>query len=397
MTSTMTPAIRAALTAADVPSWVARLRLCLAANTPALLVGPPGVGKTDLVRASHDALFPDLPLVTIIVSQTDPSELNGLPVVMPDGTVAKASWSWVDALCASGGGTVFLDELTTAPPASQAAAMRLVLERVVGDTALPDTVRFVAAANPTDCAAGGWELAAPLANRLAHIEVGRYGTTAECAALSADLTPGWCGWALARYTATDAEREASALVAGFVSSNPSVLFAFPSEESQRSGAWASPRSWATYCRVLATAIDAGARDAGLDLAAAFVGRGEAAAFRSFARTSGLPRALDLLEGRATYQWDRARADLARAVLLGAATTAVHHDVDDRGRAALIEAAWSLVNGACGASLKEATIGAAKVLRQWRKGSKAPAAMGAEEANAVRALGKALSDVLAATR
>src|SRR5207248_8810483 len=45
-------------------------------------------------------------------------------------------------------GLLFLDELTTAPPAVQAAMLRVVLERVVGDVTLPPAVRVVAAANP---------------------------------------------------------------------------------------------------------------------------------------------------------------------------------------------------------------------------------------------------------
>lgn len=40
----------------------------------------------------------------------------------------------------------------------------------MGAYALPDTVRIVAAANPPDVAASGWELSAPLANRFVHIQ-----------------------------------------------------------------------------------------------------------------------------------------------------------------------------------------------------------------------------------
>jgi len=45
-----------------------------------------------------------------------------------------------------GRGILFLDEITTAPPAVQAALLRVVLERVVGDVALPEAVSVVAAA-----------------------------------------------------------------------------------------------------------------------------------------------------------------------------------------------------------------------------------------------------------
>ena len=57
------------------------------------------------------------------------------------------------------------DEISTAPPAVQAALLRVVLERTVGDLRLPDAVSLVAAANTPEQAAGGWELSPPLANR----------------------------------------------------------------------------------------------------------------------------------------------------------------------------------------------------------------------------------------
>jgi MoxR-like ATPase len=67
------------------------------------------------------------------------------------------------------GGLIFLDELTTAPPAVQAALLRAVVDVAFADLELdPERVTLVAAANPPDEAAGGWDLAPPLANRFVH-------------------------------------------------------------------------------------------------------------------------------------------------------------------------------------------------------------------------------------
>jgi hypothetical protein len=58
---------------------------------------------------------------------------------------------------------IFLDELTTT------ALLRAVVDRALGDLQLdPSRVMIIAAANPSDQAAGGWELAAPLTNRFLH-------------------------------------------------------------------------------------------------------------------------------------------------------------------------------------------------------------------------------------
>ena len=144
--------------------------------------------------------------------------------------------------------------------------------------------------------------------------------------------------------------------------------------------------------IRARGAEVGGWDTALDLCAAFVGHGAASAFRSFAKTSGLPSPRDLLEGSDSYQYDRARADLARAVLLGCSTEAIHGDVAtaaDRER--LVEAAWSQVLAACDAGLSEATPDAAKALATWRRDdSGQPLKKGADEAEACRRLAKVIA-------
>src|SRR5204862_8275965 len=97
----------------------------------------------------------------------------GLPVVVRgEANGARVDFApprWAVDLAHAGRGIAFFDEISTAPPAVQAALLRVVLERTVGDLALPDAVAVVAAANPPEQAAEGWDLSAPLANRLCHL------------------------------------------------------------------------------------------------------------------------------------------------------------------------------------------------------------------------------------
>ena len=71
---------------------------------------------------------------------------------------------------------VFLDELTTVPPTTQAAMLRLLTENVCGELQLPDYepgkggVVYLCASNAVEWAAGGQEIQAPMANRLWHGE-----------------------------------------------------------------------------------------------------------------------------------------------------------------------------------------------------------------------------------
>src|SRR5262245_30124094 len=147
------------------------LTLAVAADLPVLLWGEPGIGKTAALNQLADAL--DLPLTTVIASVHEPSDFSGLPVVGADPAVQgvpMAPPDWAVRLVRAGRGLLFLDELSTAPPAVQAALLRLVLERRVGALRLPPGVRIVAAANPRGSAADGWDLSAPLANRFVHLQ-----------------------------------------------------------------------------------------------------------------------------------------------------------------------------------------------------------------------------------
>ena len=145
---------------------VEALGVAVAARVPVLLWGAPGTGKTSAIRAMAGAM--GLPCETVIASIREPSDFAGLPIVV-GGEVRFAPPAWARRLAEAGHGVLFLDELSTAPPAVQAALLRVVLERAVGDLTLPDAVAVVAAANPPEQAADGWDLSAPLANRLCHL------------------------------------------------------------------------------------------------------------------------------------------------------------------------------------------------------------------------------------
>ena len=129
-------------------STVEALGTGIAAGVPVLLWGAPGTGKTSLIRAIADTA--GLPCEVVIASIREPSDFAGLPIIdRGDGSrspsVVFAPPSWATALSAAGRGLAFFDEISTAPPAVQAALLRVVLERTVGDLALPDAVSVVAA------------------------------------------------------------------------------------------------------------------------------------------------------------------------------------------------------------------------------------------------------------
>ncbi|MFJ7232280.1 AAA family ATPase [Streptomyces tendae] len=232
------------------------LTLAVAADLPVLLWGEPGIGKTAALTQLATAL--DLPLTTVIASVHEPSDFSGLPVVGDDPAeqgVPMAPPDWAVRLVRAGRGLLFLDELSTAPPAVQAALLRLVLERRIGALRLPPGVRIVAAANPRSSAADGWELSPPLANRFVHLQwthdqdvvVRGLGGTWPRATLPS-LDPSGLAAAV---------RHARRAVCEFLTARPALVHRLPSGETRRGGAWPSPRSWEMTLSLIAFATAAG--------------------------------------------------------------------------------------------------------------------------------------------
>ena len=217
----------------------------MAARVPVLLWGAPGTGKSSVVQSLAHSL--GWPCEVVIASIREPSDFGGLPVVT-DGGVTFAPPSWATRLVDAGRGLLFLDEISTAPPAVQAALLRVVLERTVGDLRLPDDVVVVAAANPPDQAADGWDLSAPLANRFCHLPWATdaatvaEGFTAGFATPSVPHLPGLGEGAL---------RRAKADIAAFLLLRPSLVTMPPLDRSAAGRAWPSPRSWEMAARLVA--------------------------------------------------------------------------------------------------------------------------------------------------
>jgi hypothetical protein len=109
------------------------LTLAVAADLPVLLWGEPGIGKTAALTQLAEAL--DLPLTTVIASVHEPSDFSGLPVVGNDPAVQgvpMAPPDWAVRLVRAGRGLLFLDELSTAPPAVSGGSARSGCRRAYG-------------------------------------------------------------------------------------------------------------------------------------------------------------------------------------------------------------------------------------------------------------------------
>jgi len=221
-----------------------------------LVSGPPGCGKSRTVEAFARAMHRQC--YTLIGSLREPADVGGYPYPVqgenPYMAVMPPKWAQD---CQHGQHVLFIDELTTCPPAVQAALLGVIAENRVGDAVLPDTVWKLAACNPPDCAANGSELEPPLANRLCHltwetdVDAWQRGMGNALGFPSPSFVPLPTDWekCIGRNTA---------MVAAFHKHKPGLLEAYPKERAKASGAWPSMRSWTNgaICAAAMEAIDA---------------------------------------------------------------------------------------------------------------------------------------------
>src|SRR4026208_1517394 len=106
------------------------------------MTGFPGVGKTastTRLESGFDRAGIKCKVIVLIGSIREPQDFGGFPVSTPDG-VRLLPMAWArDALRLAEDGhmvVVFLDELTTVPPTTQAAMLRLLTENVCGELTL---------------------------------------------------------------------------------------------------------------------------------------------------------------------------------------------------------------------------------------------------------------------
>ncbi|MEV0312069.1 AAA family ATPase [Nonomuraea fuscirosea] len=339
------------------------LSIAVSAGVPALLWGSPGTGKTSAVLSLAESL--NWPIEVVIGSIREPSDFAGLPVIA-DGTMRLAPPAWAQRLATAGHGLLFLDELTTAPPAVQAAMLRVVLERTVGDLRLPDKVRIVAAANPPEEAADGWDLAAPLANRLVHLDWPVDGRRIARGLAIGFPRPPLSGFE--RPASPEEVARARAVVAAFLEVRPTLAIQVPSGDAAGKG-WPSPRSWEAAARLLAACRSAAASSEVLAvLVAGAVGEGAALEFLSWLERLDLPDPMAVLADPDAFELPR-RGDRAFAVLTSVVAVAVADGSGD-----LWDAAWRVIAKAARTAPDVATLAARALAQRRPPGARLPMAL-----------------------
>jgi MoxR-like ATPase len=201
---------------------------CITARLPILLVGKPGVGKSDVVAQAAAEAGADLLISHPAVA--DPTDAKGLPwaeagathaTFLPFGDLAQA-------MAATKPLVWFLDDLGQASPAVQASFMQLILARRVNGHKLPECVVFVAATNRREDRAGVSGILEPVKSRFATI---------------VEMEPGLDDW-----TVWATQNSIRAEVIAFLRFRPELLIDFkPTADMKNSPC---PRTWASASKIL---------------------------------------------------------------------------------------------------------------------------------------------------
>ena len=305
---------------------------------PIMMWGQPGVGKSDIVKQVARSL--GRLVVDIRLLLKDPTDLSGIPYFNPDSkrmeyaapSELPPSMSELDHLknvaseikieasdvsnvpptdreiaeinrkmdagevnnmtdyekakvmymVSSGNAVIFLDEISAAPPAVQAAALQLVLDRRVGTYVLPDSVSLIAAGNRSEDNSVHFSMPTPLRNRFSHFNV------------HTDFES-WEQWAI--------ENRVHHAVVGYLKAHNANLNKFD-PKNRHEYAFATPRSWEFVSRVLwALSDDNGQIGKGnharlQNQVYSMVGAGVGSEFMASFETLGqLPDPMDILEGK----------------------------------------------------------------------------------------------------
>lgn len=316
---------------------------------PVILWGDPGTGKTSFIQSLGRAI--GVLVEVVIASIREPSDFAGLPVIT-NGYMELAPPSWASRLTEAGGGLLFLDEISTAPPSVQSALLRVVRDKVVGDLPLPEEVMVVAAANPPEQTVG-WDLTAPMANRFIHID------------WEVDVGD-WCqgmmsGWRdpLVPVLPEDWKKEIvtyQGLVGSFIHRRPELQKQVPGDESKAGRAWPSGRSWDSLaiCQTACQSI-AAKPEVVANLFSGCVGAGPALEYINWLEAMDLPDPRDILsnptKARLPEEDDRLFA------VLNAVVTESVRDLDHRKWVSC----WKVLGRAAKANKADIAVIAAEVL------------------------------------
>lgn len=202
------------------------------ARVPVLVLGEPGIGKTEIFRQAvlHESIQGALFERRMLRYQ--PTDVNGLP--FPNKERTKTTWLAADFFPdeSAGPGILFADEITALMPAMQAAVYSIFEDTRGTETiTLPDNVVPMAAGNQVGQGAVAHKMSTALLSRFAQVYVAKVNPLK------------WCNWALDNGVNTE--------LVYHIKARPEMLHRFDPKRAELP--FACPRSIVNLSRFLAHA------------------------------------------------------------------------------------------------------------------------------------------------
>ena len=281
--------------------------------------GPPGASKTATTRALAREL--NIPYVSVKPGAKGEG-FFGVIGVPENNMISFPAPRWAEELkdtCA----IVDLDEINTAPPLIQSSMLGMLQEKEIGSSHLGPRVRLFASTNETEDAAGGWDLAPAISNRLGHLEwpdpdINIWSN--HMSSISSNLLNEPTN--KERYASVIAiERsvleqhplawaKASGIITGFLKVRPNLLRNQPdSTNPDSSKAWCSPRTWEYACHALTSSMIHGLSEEETEtFIECFVGTAAQSELSIWMHEQDLVDPLELLSGTVTFKHNPQRLD-----------------------------------------------------------------------------------------
>lgn len=285
------------------------------------IMGDPGIGKTETVRALTNAF--GMHLEVVCANQLRDDQLTAVP--LPDG---KGGFKFITFLpqlmnlMKVERGVLFIDELTAAKEIVQKPLMSLATERALNEFALPNGIRVICAANQAEDI-GGIDLITAFVNKMTQVHVRpptneehiRYSHTRKSAILGTSTDSNEDEEKKVRFDPVEAEERIKNLwpsvYDGIIDSVNEWLLAGgkvhekPTQEQYTGAPWPSSRTL-TYCkRYLAAGNILGTNPLILrTLLQGTIGP-QASALIEFISNKNLPSADEILSGSWTIPASRA--------------------------------------------------------------------------------------------
>ena len=206
-----------------------KLVQCMAHEQSFLLLSPPGVGKSEMVyQAAAEA---GLPCRSLLGTQIAPEDVSGVPKIIGERSVFCPPRLLLPEIAQTF--CLFLDELPACAPDVQKAFYSLLLERRLGEHALPHGTWVVAAGNRQSDRALVRAMSSALVNRVTILNL----------RVDADE---WQDWAQRSGIRSD--------IRSYISFMPDALMREVPQEPQP---FSTPRAWALLSQALDMAEQSG--------------------------------------------------------------------------------------------------------------------------------------------